>query len=161
MLHLEYRTTAILVRIPAAPRRVLTAELLDNLTAAIAYIGPAQPIVLTGTGSVFLPDLDPVDGPARAAASVRLPRVLSALRTHPLPVIAAINGDAVGAGYILAEAADIRVMSAGAIQPSSPTAGRYHVPEALDAGLIEHRCEPENLIEFALKQADGLRYARS
>jgi enoyl-CoA hydratase len=158
MLDLEYRTTAIVVRIRAASRGVLTAELLDSLAGAIAYIGPAHPVVLTGTRGVFAPDLDPVEGPARTAASARLPRVLTALRTHPLPVVAALNGDAVGAGYTLAEAADIRVMSAGAIRLSSRTPGRYRAEEALAIGLIEHRCGPEDLIGFALRTVEDLRH---
>ncbi|HKS47533.1 MAG TPA: enoyl-CoA hydratase/isomerase family protein [Amycolatopsis sp.] len=152
MLDLEYRESAILVRIRAMPRQVLTAELLDGLTAAIAYIGPDRPIILTGAGSVFAPDLDPAPGPIRAAASNRLSRVLNRIRSHRLPVVAAINGDAIGAGYKLAEAADIRIMSGGVIQPFSRSGMRYRAPAAVAAGLVEHRCEPAELVSLAMRE---------
>ncbi|HVW39966.1 MAG TPA: enoyl-CoA hydratase/isomerase family protein [Amycolatopsis sp.] len=157
MLDLEYRATAIVVRMRTAPNAALTAELLDSVAEAIAYIGPHRAIVLTGTGGIFAPDLDAADGPGRAAARARLPRVLSALRTHRLPVVAAVNGDATGAGYALADAADLRVMSAGTIQPSSWTGRRYSAPDALAVGLIDQRCAPAELIAQALRHVAAPR----
>lgn len=154
MLDLEYKalgfhTEAIVVRIRAAP--VLTAELLEGLQAAIAYIGPARPIVLTGAGGVFAPDLDPVSGPVRTAALNLMPHVLAAYRGHPRPVVAAINGDALGAGYLLASAADFRVMSGGVVQSV-----RYHPAAALAAGLVDRCCTPGELIGTALREANRI-----
>lgn len=156
MLDLEHHDAAVVVRVRPAARRVLTAELLDSLVDAIAYIGPARPVVITGSQGVFVPDLDPVAGPVRAAASVRLPRALGALRAHPNPVVAALNGDAIGAGHTLAEAADIRVMSAGIVQPTSGSAGGHRAPEALALGLIEIACGRDELLDLALGQVDEL-----
>lgn len=156
MLDLEYRNGTVVIRFRPAPRGILTAELLDSVAEAIAYVGGEFPLVLTGSGGVFAPDLDPREGPARHAASSRLPRVLRALRTHPLPVVAAVNGDATGAGYLLARAADLRIMSGGLIRPT-PNSVPYGVAAAAAAGLVEHRSEPRNLLDAALRRAGGLR----
>ncbi|TNC21553.1 enoyl-CoA hydratase/isomerase family protein [Amycolatopsis alkalitolerans] len=157
MLDLEYKPGAILIRIRAGARDALTAELLDSLAAAVAYVGPGRPIVLTGAGGVFAPDVSPVPGPVRAAPLHRLPQVLAALRAHPLPVVAALNGDAVGAGYELARAADARIMSGGIIRPSSESAVRYCPAAAVAAGLVDRCCAPAELIDVALRQVGRSR----
>ncbi len=142
MLELNYRREAIVVRIQAP---TLDVELLDGLAAAIAYIGPERPIILTGVGDVFAPDLDPLPETRN-----RLSEVLGALRRHPLPVVAAINGDTIGAGYALAEAADVRIMAGGVIQPS---ATRLDATAAVAAGLVELHCAPARLLGLALRLA--------
>ncbi|WP_329047389.1 enoyl-CoA hydratase-related protein [Amycolatopsis sp. NBC_01488] len=153
MLDLDYRRDAIVVRIRTATPGVLDAAVLDGLAAAITYIGPGRPIILTGDGDVFAPDVDPAPGPARTDAQNRLRNVVSALRSHPLPVVAAINGDAIGAGYALAEAAGVRIMSGGAVEPSSRRARRFPARAAVAAGLVELHCSPGHLIDLALRLA--------
>lgn len=152
MLDLEHRQEAAVVRIRASAG-VLEPELLDGLAAAIIYIGPDRPIVLTGDGGVFAHDLDPAPGPARTNALNRLPGVLAALRAHPLPVVAAINGDAIGAGYTLAEAADLRIMSGGVLQPMARHAMHLRPSAAAAAGLVEFHCSPGHLLDLALRLA--------
>ncbi|MFF1610317.1 enoyl-CoA hydratase-related protein [Amycolatopsis sp. NPDC058278] len=153
MLDLDYRRDAIVVRIRTATPAVLDSVLLDGLAAAITYIGPRRPIVLTGVGGVFAPDVETAPCPARTDALNRLPGVLSALRSHPLPMVAAINGDAIGAGYALAETADVRIMSGGAVEPSSRRALRLQPRAAVAAGLVELHCSPGHLIDLALRLA--------
>jgi enoyl-CoA hydratase len=148
MLDLHWRGNVVVVRFRAAG--VLDLEVLDGLSAALAYIGPGRPIVLTGTGTVFAPGADPAPGPARAAVLARLPEVLGALRAHPMPVVAAINGDATGAGFSLAEAAGFRIMSGGVVHRG---ATRYTAREAVAAGLVELHCSPARLLDLALRQA--------
>lgn len=150
MLDLHYQPEAIVVRIQQTLSGVLPLELLDRLAAAIAYIGPEHAIVLTGSGDVFAPDLAAEHGQVRTEAADRLSAVLGALRTHPLPVVAAVNGDAIGAGYSLAQAADLRIMSGGVIQPSAQRAVRYRPRAAVTAGLVDHSCAPLDLIDRAL-----------
>lgn len=162
MLDLEHRGVAVVVRIRPADRRVLTAGLLDSLTEALAYIGPDRAVVLTGARGVFAPDLDPVEGPARDDARLALPEALSALRAHPLPVVAALNGDAVGAGYALAAAADVRIMSTGTVQPA-PEFGPHRTSKALALGLVDFRCTAAELLSLALRQVQaftGREFAR-
>ncbi|GAB3698005.1 enoyl-CoA hydratase/isomerase family protein [Saccharopolyspora tripterygii] len=157
MLDLEHRSAAALVRLRSAARRTLTADVLDGLAEAIVYIGPQRPIVLTGAHRDFAPDLDPTAGPERDAALKPLADVLDALRAHPLPVVAAINGDALGAGYALAEAADVRIMSAGTVRPSSWRGTGCRAAAALELGLVDRRCSRADLIRLALHEAGALR----
>ncbi|MDQ0381254.1 enoyl-CoA hydratase/isomerase family protein [Amycolatopsis thermophila] len=152
MLDLHYQSGAVVVRIRTAPG-ALSAELLDGLAAALTYIGPGHPVVLTGAHDVFAPDVEPVGVPARAAALERLPLVLDALRAHPLPVVAAVNGDAVGAGYRLAEAADLRIISGGVVHPAPPRGIRYGARAAVAAGLADVHCAPDALIRLAVGHA--------
>ncbi|NBH06520.1 enoyl-CoA hydratase-related protein [Amycolatopsis sp. SID8362] len=144
MLDLHYRRGVVVVRFRPDP------ELLDRLGAALAYIGSQRSIVLTGTGTVFAPDLATGDG-------LRPAEVLDALRAHPLPVVAAINGDAIGTGWALAEAADVRVMSGGVIQPDAAEAAVcYRVRAALATGLVEYATTPANLLTDAMTLAGRL-----
>lgn len=153
MLDLEYSRGVVVVRFHPVPQRSLDHCLLDRLTAALAYISPDNPIVLTGTGPVFAPDLDVED----SLTLGRLAVVRDAVLAHPRPVVAAINGDAVGAAWTLAEAADVRVMSGGVIQPAATPAVRYPVQAAVAAGLVEHSSTPAALLADALTLAGRLR----
>jgi enoyl-CoA hydratase/carnithine racemase len=153
MLDLQHRQGAVVIHLRTAATTALNFELLDSLAAAIVYIGPDRPIVLTGEGNVFAYDLNLAPGPARPNALERLSGVLGAVHDHPLPVVAAINGDAVGTGYALAEAADLRIMSGGVVQPSSQQATRFHPKTAVAAGLVDLHCSPGHLVDLALRLA--------
>lgn len=100
----------------------LNTELCLELRAAVdaALAGGARAIVLTGNGPSFCSgaDLDEVyTADFRGALYALLHTVVDA----PVPVIAAVNGAAIGAGTQLAIAADFRVVA--------PTA-RFGVPTA-------------------------------
>lgn len=77
--------------------------------------------VLTGTGERYfaaggdLRDLDDVRTPEQARAmSDEARSALDAVRDFPLPVVAALNGDAIGGGAELALSCDFRIMREGA-----------------------------------------------
>ncbi|WP_037370752.1 enoyl-CoA hydratase-related protein [Amycolatopsis orientalis] len=129
---LEYRNGTVVVRFRAGET--------DHLAAALAYAGP-RPVVLTGTAREFAPDL-----------GTGLRSALAAVRDHPAPVVAAVNGDAIGAGYELAEAADLRIMSGGVVHP----AGWPHAlgpAAAVAAGLVDLQCPPARLLSLAVRLA--------
>ncbi|MQY21525.1 enoyl-CoA hydratase [Nocardia macrotermitis] len=93
----------------------LTAELLDETATAVADFS-ADPeirvLVLTGAGRAFSSGADlsrsAVAGPQGVTIDAAN-RLIRALRAAPQPVIAAINGPAVGVGCSIALAADLTV----------------------------------------------------
>ncbi|MBF6334177.1 enoyl-CoA hydratase [Nocardia transvalensis] len=85
----------------------LVAQLRDTVTAAAAE---ARVIVLTGQGPIFSAGAD-LDGVYSQTFLDGLQQMLQTIETVPVPVIAAINGGALGAGVQLALASDLRVMS--------------------------------------------------
>jgi enoyl-CoA hydratase len=97
-------------------------EVLENLT----YDNSVRVVVLTGAGTGFssgadhksagsVPHVQGLTRPTYALRSMQiLDDVILALRRLHQPVIAAVNGAAIGGGLCLALAADIRVASHGA-----------------------------------------------
>jgi enoyl-CoA hydratase len=97
-------------------------EVLENLT----YDNSVRVVVLTGAGKGFssgadhksagsVPHVQDLTRPTYALRSMAiLDDVILALRKLHQPVIAAVNGAAIGGGLCLALAADIRVASHGA-----------------------------------------------
>ena len=91
-------------------RNALNLELCQEIHAAVdaAVDGGARSIVVTGQGSVFCSgaDLGGVYGPEFLEA---LYGMLHHLTRVPVPIVAAVNGPAIGAGTQLAMACDLRV----------------------------------------------------
>ncbi|MGH8995433.1 MAG: enoyl-CoA hydratase/isomerase family protein [Acidimicrobiales bacterium] len=104
-----------------ALNEVLVGELLQAF-GQLSKDRDARVVILTGSGRGFCSGLDVRDfGPAMLEASapaidrLRFQEMMASLpqavRSLPQPVIAAVNGPAVGAGLALALAADIRICS--------------------------------------------------
>ena len=104
--------------------------LLDQMEAE-DEAGHLPVLVLTGTGKAFaagadIPEMAGLDAEAARKFSVNGQQTLSRLESYPLPVIAAVNGFALGGGCELAMACDFRLASEKA---------RFGMPEA-SLGLI-------------------------
>ncbi|MFY1621265.1 enoyl-CoA hydratase [Micromonospora sp. WMMD736] len=97
-------------------RNALNSELVDGLRSAVeqAAAEDVRAIVLTGAGSVFCAGAD-LSGDAFAADYPdRLIALHKSIDAAPMPVIAAVNGPAIGAGLQLAMICDLRVVAAEA-----------------------------------------------
>ncbi|OBI94090.1 enoyl-CoA hydratase [Mycobacterium alsense] len=170
--------------------RTELAQALDDL----ATEPTARAIVLTGTGRGFCAGIDLRDfGPdvpeatAPALNRMHFQESMAALaervRQLPQPVVAAVNGPCVGAGFALCLAADIRICSAQAsfgnaailLGLSGAEMGMsYHLPrivgtsvaadwmltgrtvsatEADRRGLVSEIAEPDRLVERAMELA--------
>lgn len=107
----------------AAEGNMLTVEMLAELSGEIRGLaaGDAKVMVLRSTGAVFCRGRDVRNArPVPTALAVRdtvvtpILDVYDALTTTPLPVIAAVQGPALGFGCALATACDITVASSAA-----------------------------------------------
>jgi enoyl-CoA hydratase len=101
-------------------RNALNAELCDDLRGHLEESHGLRAIVLTGAGVAFCAGADIIrraqdtGGLEHGGGDTFRPafeRVLDAIVEHPAPVIAAVNGAALGAGMQLAVACDLRVVA--------------------------------------------------
>ncbi|MCM6773066.1 enoyl-CoA hydratase [Nocardia sp. CDC159] len=92
-------------------RNALNEELVTRLRTAVSEAAAtARVIVLTGQGPIFSAGAD-LSGVYSQNFLGGLLDMLHTIESVPVPVIAAINGGALGAGVQLSLAADLRVMS--------------------------------------------------
>ena len=106
----------IRIRLQRPPVNALTVEVIDRLRATfVAIRDDPRPVVLCGMPRVFSAGFDvkqPAADPQLVGAAARA--CLDAVRTHPGPTIAAVEGSAVGLGLLIAASADILVASRSA-----------------------------------------------
>jgi enoyl-CoA hydratase len=129
MIHLEDGGHVALLTIDRAERRnALDHEALEQLLEAHARTSAARVVVLTGAGGHFCAGAD-LTGVEDTGFTDLLRQVLAALRDDPRPVVAAVDGAALGAGTQLAVACDLRVATHGA---------RFGVPAARLGLMVDH-----------------------
>jgi enoyl-CoA hydratase len=121
-LSLEKRGPAAWLTLPAANLDAATLRALRDACERAAADSSVRAIVVTGAADSFCAgwDWDAVAGES-AQATVEALRAAGALddpfacfESSPKPIIAAVNGDALGTGLALALAADIRIAADGA-----------------------------------------------
>ncbi|MBA4789913.1 MAG: enoyl-CoA hydratase/isomerase family protein [Rhizobiales bacterium] len=124
---LETGGVAVLT-IASPPVNALSAAVRAGLLAAIAEAGAdpeVRAVVITGEGKTFIAGAD-ISEFGKPPAPPSLPDLLAAIEGCPKPVVAAVNGVALGGGLELALACHARVVS---------PAARLGLPE-IKLGLI-------------------------
>lgn len=99
----------------------LPVRSVDTLTEQFEGIerGDADVVTITGRGGDFcvgadLGEMDSHDAEEAVASANRLHRLVDAMRTCPLPIVAAVRGRAFGIGFVLCMASDVVVAGDGA-----------------------------------------------
>lgn len=89
-------------------------EAFEEQVASLDSDDPVRVIMFTGNGTAFSAGADLGGGVYSEKFYDQHKRLLRTMESIPIPVVAAVNGPAVGAGVQLALAADLRVMDSQA-----------------------------------------------
>ncbi|HEX6897968.1 MAG TPA: enoyl-CoA hydratase [Bryobacteraceae bacterium] len=127
------------------PRKLntLNAALMDEFVAAVERLGcddTLRAVVITGAGEkAFIGGADinemaQLDAPTAEAFITRLHRCCEAVRVLPVPVIARIQGYALGGGMELAAACDIRIAAETAVFGMPEV--KLGIPSVIEAALL-------------------------
>jgi enoyl-CoA hydratase/carnithine racemase len=111
-----------LLTLDRPPANALNLGALIELIAAVEEVDAQSPaaLVITGTREFFSGGADLKDPPVTVEGVVRTNEMALKLFSLPFPVVAAVNGHAIGSGLIVALCCDARIGS---------TAGRYGLTE--------------------------------
>ncbi len=145
MLEVEQQASVTVVRLKHGKVNALDLELLQAITAALHDIAPNDPVVITGSGSVFSAgvDLRRIADGGRPYVAQYLPALSAAFLAifdHPGPVVAAVDGHAIAGGCVIAAACDLRLMSSGTIGLAELSVGVPFPPVALE--IMRHAVGP-------------------
>ncbi|MBX6376916.1 MAG: enoyl-CoA hydratase/isomerase family protein [Clostridia bacterium] len=119
-VRVETRGAVAVVTMERPPVNALSGELVEDLAAAFAQVArpdACSAVVFTGAGDrAFCAGADIKEQAASSPTdleerSVRVRALFNQILDCPKPVIAAVNGPALGAGCVLAAVCDIRVAS--------------------------------------------------
>jgi enoyl-CoA hydratase len=149
MIHFEVRGLVGLATIDRQERRnALNADLCNQLRGHLAENNELRAVVITGAGSAFCSGADLVTrfaGDGKTPTDTFRPafeEVLDAIVDYAAPVIAAVNGPAIGAGMQLAVACDLRIAALGA---------RLGIP----GGRLGIHLSPRNIWRLAMLVGQG------
>jgi enoyl-CoA hydratase/carnithine racemase len=155
-VRVEERHGAMWVTLDRPPLNLIVPEMIDGLRTALAALtrdGGVRIAVITGAGRAmtagmqiqFLRELTPA---AAKAFITGLHEAIDAVHEAPFPTIAMINGPALGAGFELATACDLRVAAAGALLGLPEV--RVGVPSVIEAALLPTLVGPGRAAELLL-----------
>jgi enoyl-CoA hydratase/carnithine racemase len=138
------------------PLNLLEPSVIAALGAgfsALAQDGSVRVAILTGSGRAFCAGMDvkvlrDLDVARARVLITSLHTAIEAVHHAPFPVIAAVNGPSLGAGFELALACDLRVASATATFGLPEV--RVGVPSVIEAALLPGLVGPGRAAELLL-----------
>lgn len=170
----DQRDGVSVVTINRPPVNALDADAVEALRVAFEALGrdpPPKGVVLTGAGAAFSAGVDvrafgSYDRAARTDFIHAITRMTAALLALPTPLVAAVNGHALGGGFVLMLCADWRICADVADLKLGMPEARAGVPfPAGPLQIIEAELAPAQLRRLALAsltlspvaaQADGV-----
>ncbi|GAA6152814.1 enoyl-CoA hydratase/isomerase family protein [Pseudoteredinibacter isoporae] len=149
----ESRGNIGIIQIDHTPRNAVTLQSAEQLLEAItqAMASPCRALVITGTGDSFCAGMNLKEVPSYTAQQQRrllefANKNISTLYRSPKPVIAAINGHAVGAGLTIALVCDYRIAADGEHFAYGLTEARAGIPfPACPAVVVKSELAPQDL----------------
>lgn len=131
---------------------VLIGAIQDTFTA-LRGDPSVRLAVLTGSGRAFTAGMDvrvlrDLDVAGAKALITALHRAIATVHHAPFPVVAAVNGHCLGAGFEMALACDLRVAAAGATFGLPEV--RVGVPSVIEAALLPALVGPGRAAELVL-----------
>ena len=138
------------------PLNLLEPDLIRALRDAFLRLAADPSVrvaVITGRGRAFTASMDvhvlaALDVAAAKGLITSLHEAIQAVHAAPFPVVAAINGHALGAGFELALACDLRVAARGATFGLPEV--RVGVPSVIEAALLAPTIGPGRAAELLL-----------
>jgi enoyl-CoA hydratase len=144
-------------RPPVNALDLAAVEGLRDAFSAIARDAPHDGVVLTGAGDrAFSAGVDTrafadLDGAGRRAMVLSITAMTAALLAIPCPVVAAVNGHALGGGFVLVLACDLRLTVNSAVARFGLTEAAAGVPfPAGPAEIIRSELPPALLRRWTL-----------
>ena len=138
------------------PLNLLMLPLIEALADAFASLAgdrSVRAVVLRGSGRAFCAGMDVhvLRGLGVASAKhliTRLQRAIGSVHQAPFPVVASLGGPALGAGFELAIACDLRIAASGALLGLPEV--RVGVPSVIEAALLPSLVGPGRAAEILL-----------
>jgi enoyl-CoA hydratase len=141
---LEHRPAGLVARLSierAAKLNALDTPALEALAQGMSGLpAEARAVVVTGAGErafaggADVGELAALDSSSAREFITRVHRACAAMRDCPVPVIARVNGYALGAGLELAAACDLRIAAAHAVFGMPEV--RLGIPSVVEAALL-------------------------
>jgi enoyl-CoA hydratase len=177
MIAVEEHSGVAVVSLARPPVNALDLPVIEQLESTFARLASAAPrigVVLTGAGNTFSAGVDTkafvsYSREERRRMALAITRVTSALLALPCPLIAAVNGHALGGGFVLMLCCDCRLVAdddalrlgltearAGVPFPVGPIAIMKHeMPAALlrQMTLSSRVVSPRDLVQHGVADA--------
>ncbi|PYO02629.1 MAG: enoyl-CoA hydratase [Candidatus Rokuibacteriota bacterium] len=155
-LHCERRDDVVWCTLARPPLNLFEPGLIGAIRETFQTLGADRTIraaVVTGSGRAFTAGMDVhvlggLDVAGARALITTLHDAIEAVHHAPFPVIAAVNGPCLGAGFELALACDIRVVTANSTFGLPEV--RVGVPSVIEAALLPPLVGPGRAAELLL-----------